>query len=164
MPEPMRSLAGHLLIAPREERDLDVIGAVILLLDHSEDQAVGVALNRPTTTTIKQAWRGKRRSECHAYVYCGGRVAGPLMALHTDAYLADRDVLPGIYYSVQRQHLEPLVCRGRPQLKVFQSHFGWGPGQLERLVEMDRWQIVPAAIGHVFHAGPGLWEEVMKLG
>ena len=53
----MKSLAGHLLIAPQHERDLDFIRTVILLIQHSEEQALGVVLNRPTTTTVRQVWR-----------------------------------------------------------------------------------------------------------
>ena len=55
----MKSLAGHLLIAPQQERDLDFMRTVILLIQHSEEQAFGVVLNRPTTTTARQTWRGK---------------------------------------------------------------------------------------------------------
>ena len=55
----MKALLGHLLIAPQHERDLDFVGTVILLIQHSEEQAFGVVLNRPTTTTVQQAWRGK---------------------------------------------------------------------------------------------------------
>ncbi len=51
----MKSLTGQLLVAPQEERDLDFIGTVILLVQHSEEQAFGLVLNRPTSRTVKQA-------------------------------------------------------------------------------------------------------------
>ena len=41
----MKPLQGHLLIAPPQERDLDFIRTVILLIQHSQEQAFGVALN-----------------------------------------------------------------------------------------------------------------------
>lgn len=59
----MKTLQGHLLIAPLQKRDLDFIRAVILLIQHSEEQAFGVVLNRPSTTTLRQAWRWKRTAK-----------------------------------------------------------------------------------------------------
>ena len=159
----MKSLTGHLLVAPAEERDLDFIGTVILLIQHSEEQAFGLILNRPTTKTVKQSWKGKRRCRCEGMVYSGGPVAGPLMALHTDKYLAEIEVLPGVYYSVQTKQLEELFRCPRQPLKVFSSHVGWGPGQLDDFLRASPWRIVPANSAQVFHAGPGLWEEFSAL-
>jgi putative transcriptional regulator len=159
----MKSLAGHFLVAPPEERDLDFIGAVILLIQHSEEQAFGVILNRPTTTAVKETWKGKRRCQCEGVVYSGGPVTSPLMALHADECLADLEVLPGVYYSVKAKQLEELFRCPRQPLKVFHSHFGWGPGQLDDFLEASSWRILPATPAHVFHAGSGLWEEVSAL-
>ncbi len=159
----MKSLQGHLLVAPPQERDLNFIGAVILLIQHSEEQAVGVLLNRRTTTTIRQVWRGKGRCQRDDCVYSGGPVSGPLMALHTDATLGEIEVLPGVYYSVQYAHLEHLVRYPKHPFKMFQSHVGWGPGELERFVERHQWGVVPATPERVFPEGPGLWEELSGL-
>jgi putative transcriptional regulator len=159
----MKSLTGHLLVAPSEERDLDFIGTVILLIQHSEEQAFGVILNRPTTTTIKQLWKGKRQCHCEDVVCSGGPVASPLMALHAEESLADLEVLPGVWYSVQARQIEELFRRSRQPLKVFSSHVGWGPGQLDGFLKTGPWRILPATPDQVFHAGPGLWEEVSAM-
>ncbi len=159
----MKSLTGDLLVAPPEERDLDFMGTVILLVQHSEEQAFGLVLNRPTTTTVKQAWRGRRRCHCEEVVYSGGPVSSPLMVLHTDEYLAEIEVLPGIYYSVQVKQLDELFRRPRHPIKVFNSHVGWGPGQLKRFLKAGPWRILAATPAQVFHAGPGLWNEVSSL-
>jgi putative transcriptional regulator len=155
----MQSLTGHLLVAPPEERDLDFIGTVILLVQHSKEQAFGVVLNRPTTKTVKQAWKGKRPCRCEDLVFSGGPVSGLPMALHADECLADVEVLPGVYCSVQAKQLDELFRRPRDPLKVFGSHFRWGPGQLEDFVKAIPWRILPATTSHVFHPGPGLWDE-----
>jgi putative transcriptional regulator len=159
----MNSLAGHLLIAPPHERDLDFIRTVILLIQHSEEQAVGVVLNRPTTITVKEAWRGKGRCQCDGNVYSGGPVAEPLMALHTDESLGEIEILSGVYYSAQVKHLQQVICGPTHPCKIFSSHCGWGPGELERFLATAPWQILPATPSHVFHDGPGLWEEVSKV-
>ena len=124
----MKPLLGHLLIAPPEVRDLDFIGTVILLVQHSEEQAFGVVLNRPTTTTVRQAWRG--RCQRDGFLYSGGPVSGPLLALHTNQSLGEIEVLPGVFYSVQKRQLDQLVRCPGGSLKMFQSHVGWGPGDL----------------------------------
>ena len=160
----MPSLQGQLLVAPRHERDVTFLGTVILVIQHSEEQAVGVVLNRPTTTTIRQVWRGKRRCQRDECVYSGGPVSGPLVVLHTDATLGEVEVLPGVYYSVQAGNLEHLVRYPKHPFKMFRSHVGWAPGQLERFVKDGHWGIVPATIEDVFHAGSGLWEVVSERG
>jgi putative transcriptional regulator len=157
----MQTLLGHLLIAPPQERDRDFIGAVILLIQQSEEQAFGVVLNRPTTTTLREVLGGRCQSD--APVYAGGPVSGPLLALHADGSLGEIEILPGVYYSVQKRQLEQLVRSTGHPLKVFDSHVGWGPDQLERFLEDGPWRIVPATAEQVFHAGPNLWEEVSKL-
>ncbi len=159
----MDSLAGHLLVAPPHERDLDFIRTVIILIQQSEDQAVGVVLNRPTTTTVRETWRYKRRCRYNGYLYSGGPIAGPLIALHTDEPLGEIEVLPGVYHSVQTKHLQQLVCGPTYPCKFFRSHVAWGPEQLDRFLAADPWQVVPATANHVFHTGPGLWEEVSKV-
>lgn len=158
----MNSLVGQLLIAPPDERDLDFIGTVILLIQHSEEQAVGVVLNRSTTKTVSKVWKAGRRCDCQQVVYSGGPVSGPLMALHTDESLADLEILPGVYYSVQANHLERLVHAPTGPFKMFISHVGWGPGQLERFVEAGRWVTAPATRDYIFDPGPGLWEKLSK--
>lgn len=158
----MKSLFGHLLIAPPQERDLDFLRTVILLIQHSEEQAFGVVLNRPTSTKVRQVWRGTRRRQANGFVYSGGPVSGPLIALHAEPSLGELEVLQGVYYSVQKRHLEILLHAAKHPLKVFQSHVGWGPGQLEEVVANGPWRILPATAEHVFHIGSDLWDQVSK--
>jgi putative transcriptional regulator len=158
----MTSLASHLLVAPPQERDLDFIRTVILLVQHSEEQAVGVVLNRPTDTPLKKVWRGRWHGTYNPSTYCGGPVSGPLMALHTDEVLGEIEVLPGVYYSAEKGHLERLIEQPSGRLKVFTSHAGWGPDQLERFLAEGPWLVLPATVEHVFCEGPGLWEALWK--
>ena len=159
----MKSLAGHLLIAPPEERDLDFIGTVILLIQHSEEQAFGVVLNRPTSKTVVKVWKGKKRWKCDQPVYSGGPVAGPLMALHTDTFLGEIEVLPSVYYSVQKGHLEWLIQHPTGPFKIFTSHIDWGPGQLERFLEAGPRRMLPATRDYVFDVEADFWGRMSKL-
>ena len=107
----MKALAGHLLLAAPQERDLDFIGSVILVVQHSEEQAFGVILNRPTEKTVGKVWKGRTRLECDQPLYSGGPVSSPLLALHTQVAIAEITVLPGVYYSVLPDHLEWVARR-----------------------------------------------------
>ena len=57
----MSSLAGQLLIAPAAESDPEFVKTVILLIQHSEQQAVGVVLNRLSGKTMDDVWTGKQK-------------------------------------------------------------------------------------------------------
>ncbi|MBN2477489.1 MAG: YqgE/AlgH family protein [Pirellulales bacterium] len=157
-----KSLQGHLLVASPQERDPDFVKAVILLIQHSADQAVGVVLNRPTATTIEQLWSSamKKRCPCRQPVNAGGPVPGPLMAVHTCQPLAEIEILPSLYYAVQKKNLDKLVRQTDHRFKVFDSHAGWGPGQLEAQIEAGAWLTVPATIEHVFGRVKDLWDDL----
>jgi putative transcriptional regulator len=51
----MSSLAGQLLLASRRLADPNFYRTVILMVQHGEDGALGLILNRPLEMTVKQA-------------------------------------------------------------------------------------------------------------
>jgi putative transcriptional regulator len=158
----MDSLAGHLLIAPVIESDPDFIKTVILIIQHSDQQAVGVVLNRPSSKTVDEVWTGKRNWKSQQCVYSGGPVPGPLMAVHTYQPLGEIEIVTGVYYSVQKKHLEQIATRTDIQCKFFNSHTGWGPEQLEQWLERKSFHTLPATLGHVFDIGNNLWERALE--
>jgi putative transcriptional regulator len=155
----MSSLAGHLLLAPAIECDPDFVKTVILLIQHSDQQAVGVVLNRPGKKTIDEVWTGKRNWKTRHCVYSGGPVPGPLMAVHNYKPLGDIEILTGVYYSVRKKNLEQIVDRTDIQCKFFDSHTGWGPGQLEQWLEEKAFRTLPATSECIFNITDNLWEK-----
>lgn len=156
----MQSLDGQLLIASPDEADPDFARTVILLVQHSEQQAVGLVLNRPTGKTIGSLF--KRPLQGDLQVFSGGPVPGPPMAVHTCGSLADLEILPGLYYTVKKQPLEKLIRQSDHPFKVFGTHSGWGPGQLEEQIESGGWQTAPASIEHVFDDPGDLWARLRQ--
>jgi len=158
-----KSLQGHLLAAPPHEFDPDFVKTVILLIQHSQQQAVGVVLNRPTETTVKEYWKSVLKKPCDfdGPMHCGGPVPGPLMAIHCCEANSEIEVLSGVYYSVTKKNLDKLVRQPDLRLKVFDSHAGWGPGQLDQQLDAGAWLSAPATAEHVFSDGEQLWEEVV---
>jgi putative transcriptional regulator len=154
----MSSLQGYLLIASPNESNPDFTKTVILLIQHSEQQAVGVVLNRPTERTIGEIYR----QTCHSnqFLYAGGPVPGTLMAVHTCELLAEIEIIPGLYYAVKARNLKKLVREPGHCLKVFDGHAGWGPGQLAEQIEDGGWKVIPGSVEHVFYDGNDLWERL----
>jgi putative transcriptional regulator len=154
----MPSLQGHLLIASPNEADPDFVKTVILLVQHSGEQAVGLVLNRPSVTTVKEVFN--RAYHGNRFVYSGGPVPGPLMAVHICEPYGEIEVIAGIYYSVKKKNLEKIVRESSPTQRIFDGHAGWGPGQLEEQIERGGWRVMPATIEYVFYDEQDLWETL----
>ena len=124
----MESLEGHLLIASSQLADPNFAHTLVLLIQHSEEGAFGVVINRPTGKTLQELWRevGSAPCDSHQPVYVGGPVPGPLMALHTRPALAEAELVPGVFFAAKKRHLDELVLDEEPSYKIFLNHAGWG--------------------------------------
>ena len=60
----MNSLQGHLLIAAKSLRDPNFLRTVLLMIEHNEDGAMGLVLNRPSRLSMKEAWSEVRDTPC----------------------------------------------------------------------------------------------------
>ncbi len=160
----MKSLRGQLLTATPQLPDENFHQAVVLLIEHNEQGALGVILNRLGDRSVAQLWEEVSEAECQVQrpINLGGPVSGPLMALHTCLDLAEREIIPGLYFSAQKQFLDKLVSAGDSPLRIFLGHSGWGKGQLERELEEGSWLLEPATLDDVFHEEHNLWEAVAK--
>jgi putative transcriptional regulator len=171
----MDSLQGHLLLASEELADPNFARSVVLLIEHNEQGALGVILNRPTSKTVRELWREVSQAPCESQrpVCLGGPVSGPVMALHTLPALAEVEVVAGVYFAAKKQHLDQLVSVGEaaaagspPALenpfKIFVGHAGWGPGQLEQEIRQRAWYTLPATSEHVFAAEADLWQRLLQ--
>jgi len=157
----MDSLEGHFLFASPRLLDTNFVRTVVLLIQHNEQGALGLVINRPTSKTVKELWKEVGQSPCEseASVYLGGPVAGPLMAVHGDSSLAEIEVVPGVFFAAKKKFLDTLVGQTEQPFKIFVGHAGWGPGQLESELESGAWLVMPATSQYVFYDGKDLWEE-----
>ncbi len=92
---------------------------LVLLIEHSQEGALGVVVNRPLTKTIQELSREVGSAPCHSRqpVYVGGPVPGPLLSLHTKPTLAEMEPLPGVFFAAKKQHLDELVLSEEPAYK-----------------------------------------------
>jgi putative transcriptional regulator len=160
----MKSLKGHFLAASGHLLDPNFVRTVVLLIDHTEEGAFGVVLNRPSDSTIKELWEKVSEGLCEnsRRVYLGGPVSGPLIALHAEKALAEIEIVPGVYFAAEREHLEQLVREDREPLRLFVGHSGWGNGQLEGELRQGAWLSVPATAEFVFYDDADLWRQVTR--
>jgi putative transcriptional regulator len=161
----MKSLKGHLLVATPELLAPFFTRTVILMFEHSEEGAAGVVLNRPTEATVTDLSEQvfEERFEWAKPIHLGGPVPGPLMVIHTVEGLSDREILGGVYSSIDASHVQQVI-RGRTEPSLIVANYaGWGPGQLESEIAEGSWSSAPATAEHVFWAGAeDLWDAVIK--
>jgi putative transcriptional regulator len=161
----MNSLKGQLLIATPQLLAPIFTRSVILMLEHSDEGAMGVILNQPINTTITDL-AGKIFEDGFEWdkpLSLGGPVPGPLMVLHTVEELADAEVLPGVFHTLEASRVQEIIrLRPEPSL-IIANYSGWGPGQLEGEFGWDSWLTLPARNGFVFWAGEKeLWKVVVN--
>lgn len=160
----MKSLESHLLFASPHLLDANFVKTVILLIQHNQQGALGIVLNRPTCKTIRELWQevGDAPCESRQPVHLGGPVSGPLMSVHTDESLAEVEILPGLFFAAKKENLDQLVIQEDLRFKVFIGHAAWSPGQLESEIEAGAWLTTPATVEYVFCDAESLWEDGSK--
>lgn len=160
----VKSLQGHLLVATVDLVDPNFHKSVVLLVRHDDDGALGLVLNRPTRTSLKQVWKEVGSSPCNfdAVLYLGGPVQGPLFALHAHAEISTAEVIPGAFFSPDPAELEQLAAREEGQIRFFAGYAGWGAGQLEREIGERSWLTAPASADDVFADPQDAWDAITR--
>jgi len=161
----MKSLTGSLLIASPALEDPNFFQTVTLIVQHDDEGAFGLVLNRLSDTSLGEVWSQVSETPCSrdVPVQVGGPVPGPLMAIHTNDSLADIPVIQGVCFSSQRESLDTLITTpADTPLRVFVGHAGWGPGQLESEMREGSWEVIPASSELVFEEASELWRKALK--
>lgn len=162
----MSSLDGHLLVASPHMEDPNFARTVVLIVQHSDEGAFGLVLNRPSRHSLADVWQQVAEEECDIQqpLYIGGPVEGPLLALHTREGLAEREIVPGVYFSTQREALQSLVSDENGPFLIVTGYSGWGSGQLEGELKAGAWLTTPARREYIFPQieGENLWRTVAR--
>src|SRR5438876_10549654 len=92
------SLQGQLLLATVKLVDPNFARAVVLMVQHDENGAMGLILNRPLETTIQEVCSQQLDLTCavDGPLHLGGPCEGPLMILHTRQLDAQVEVIPEV--------------------------------------------------------------------
>jgi putative transcriptional regulator len=166
---------GSLLVATPVLVDPNFARSVVLVVDHDEEGAVGLVLNRPTSlevSSILPVWAELANSP--QVVFEGGPVGSDsalaLALLRGSA--AEEETGHG---GVGMRHLTSDLCLldldtdpddvlpRLEGLRVFAGYAGWAPEQLEDEIDEGSWFVLPTAPGDVF-AGQAatLWSDILR--
>lgn len=160
----MLSLQGQFLIASPHLDDSNFVRAVLLMVQHDEEGAFGLILNREFEQPLSDVLSPDFGDEwnCERPVYVGGPVPGPLIAIHNCEEFAEQSVIPGVYLSARREAMDALIQEPFCELRVFHGYSGWGGGQLEDELEAGGWLVATASSEEVFSDTEELWSRIAR--
>lgn len=171
-----------MLIAARNLRDPNFFKTVVLIVEHNDEGAMGVVVNRPSGVTVAHALKKHfDLPETGEMVHIGGPVErNALFILHnaedlekpaTSDYVSDNapaePIIEGLFVGSSPDTFENVIQRAAandPDLKyrVYFGCAGWGPDQLEGEVGRNDWLILPARLDLVFHPEPyDVWDQAL---
>ncbi len=158
------SLSGRILIARPEFHDPNFDATLTLVLEHSDEGALGLVINRPSTLTMADAFpEWDEMSASPGVVFAGGPVDRDALialgrskesegALVLGAHSVDLDAQPAL-----------VAADGVCDVRVFAGYAGWASGQLEGEIANHSWWVVDAAVDDLFTDDPErLWAKVLQ--
>ena len=160
---------GRLLVATPALEDPNFERAVVLILDHDEDGALGVVLNRISDLAVDEALSGWVDLVAAPPVVFGGGPVEPTAIVALGRATANVPAETGLSPRLDRIRLvdlgdDPvLAAADLERVRVFAGYAGWGPGQLETEVDVGAWFTVDADPADVFTSDPDrLWHRVLR--
>jgi putative transcriptional regulator len=153
------SLKGQLLIAAPSLFDY-FRRSVVLVLEHSDDGAMGVVLNRESETRVVEAVPALASlAEPDDLVRIGGPVSPQsVVALgdFEDIGEAGTQVVGSLGTLDPEAPNESLR-----RVRVYAGYAGWGPGQLGGELAQDAWLVLPARASDPFAEGD-IWSDALR--
>lgn len=163
----MTSTCGSLLVATSAIEAGLFHRSVVFMLDHDDDGALGVIVNRPLEADVDDVLPGwATRVNAPGRLFEGGPVAmDSALAL---GVVAGDSAPPGWRRMAGRVGLVDLdgpvpAVHELAGLRVFAGYAGWGPGQLEAELAEGSWVVLQARDTDLTSPRPeGLWAEVLR--
>lgn len=167
----MHSEAPCLLVANPILMDPNFLRAVVLLVEHHEDGAFGLVLNRPLPLMLDQvcadggmAYAGPEG----AVAWRGGPVEPQRGVLLVEGGLPESEdtVLDMTHFLSHRKDLlESLLQEEDAKYRLYLGYAGWGPGQLDMELEEGAWTLKPLVSSWLMDANPSsLWHMAVAEG
>jgi putative transcriptional regulator len=156
---------GQLLIAGPALADPNFWRTVVLIVEHSDEGAFGLVLNRPSETSVGDAVPElDELVDPEEPLFIGGPVQPSSVVVlgqfedAADAALIAFDDVGVLGTGSSPQELSAGLRAGR----AFVGHAGWGAGQLESELERGDWILEAARLEDAFSPNPReLWSRVL---
>jgi putative transcriptional regulator len=165
------SLTGELLIASADNGDPRFDHAVILVVRHNKDGALGIIINhpleeRPLASLLAEMGADATGVSGRVLLFAGGPVepeAG--FVLHsTDYHRAETLDIDGRVAVTSTPQIISDIAHGKGPQKTLIAfgYSGWGPGQLESELALHAWLTAPADPKLIFDEDRGkVWDAAM---
>jgi len=160
--------APGFLIAVPQLLDPNFFHAVVLLIEHSAEGAMGLTINHPTDQPLDTLYKQLERP------WPGGETprimrGGPVQPEHAwilhgpECTTGSRNrVTDEVYLNTSLDALDELARSGLPY-RFLIGYAGWGPGQLDREIQEGTWILSSVESTLVFQTPPeGVWEKALR--
>lgn len=165
----LTNLAPNFLIAVPQLLDPNFRQSVVLLLQQTDEGALGVVVNRESALLLEDLCRD------HEIRYSGPsvkrvRFGGPvqpqqgLVLYGTEIEDPEgRIVVRGLQVSASTETLTRLCTGKHSRFHCYAGYAGWAPGQLEREIADGSWIIAPADASLILDVPPEeIWEKALR--
>lgn len=161
---------GRLLLATPPLEDPNFDRAVIYVLEHHDDGAIGLVLNRPTDEALEaplDRWIDLQTAP--SSVFTGGPVeTNAMIGMAATKVVVDEPMeyitpISGLIASADLSADPAIVAAHVNTVRIFRGYAGWSAGQLNAEIDQGAWLILDAEIEDVFSDRPEeLWHAVLK--
>jgi len=159
------STKGRLLVATPPLVDPNFDRTVVLMIEHNDEGAFGLVLNRPSTTQVASVlpeWA--LRVQWPTVVFSGGPVQTDAVIALARRPVGDNEGFVHVLGDLGTVDLgrQPDEVGDLEALRVFVGYAGWGHGQLDGEIAQNAWIVVDAEPADAFSAEPTrLWRHVL---
>ncbi len=162
-------LAGRMLVAAENLSDPYFRHAVVYMLEHDADGAIGLIVNRKvgagSLTELVADLDGAPAKDRQVDLYFGGPVAlRKLFVLHDGSYQGPGTVVsPGGFAMTGEKEIVHAIAHGHgpKRYRFMTGYAGWGAGQLEDEISRGDWLDAPPDRALIFES-QGSAEEVWR--
>ena len=162
------SLTGQLLVATPALEEAPFNRTVVLVLEHGEEGALGLVLNRPSDMELDEPLPRWEPLAAHPPVVFWGGPVDPEAAI----------CLARVRHQIEDRTWKPIVDglgtldierdpddigQRVEEMRLFVGYAGWGAGQLEGEIASGAWFVVEARPGDALSTEPDeLWRTVLR--
>jgi putative transcriptional regulator len=163
--------APCLLVASPALLDPSFLHTVVLLVEHDEEGALGLILNRPLPLSLAQVSQEGGMpflGPDEATAWRGGPVDPQRGVLLVQGGLpAEEDTVVDLthFVSHRKDLLEELLGDPQARYRLFLGYAGWSAGQLDQELELGAWTRRSVVSEWLLHPEPlGLWQAALHQG
>lgn len=161
----MNSCQGRALIASPYLSDPNFMRSVVYILQHDEEGAFGLMLNRPLNITVGKLV--EEITECQLEnsdpVFYGGPVDGLVMMMQV--VMGDPDHSNTLLVANDRERISKIFNQkdfSSCQFRLFDGYSGWGPQQLECELNEGSWLVWDVQPDQLFTNPDKLWQLAIR--